>query len=283
MPSLAGIAAVYTFQLFGFEPRSANTTGARSSLGIVVHHGDDVDLRRRHRAQRAHADGPPRHRAGDPGALQRRGARTRPTPVTIHGFGAPVAVVAQAVGLRRHQRDSPQGLLAAVFIYWGWDTASASTRSARTRTARPGSPAVLSTFILVAIYVVVAFAAQAVKGADFLDRPTPTTCSRRPARSCSALGRSARVALKLLIIAVLSSAAASCQTTILPAARTALSMAIHRAFPPKLGEVDPAPPHARVLDVALRHRVVRLVRGLVIAQPVSAAATCSRGRSSASA
>ena len=46
------------------------------------------------------------------------------------------------------------------------------------------------------------------------------------------------VALKLLIIAVLSSAAASCQTTILPAARTALSMAIHRAFPPKFGEVD---------------------------------------------
>jgi amino acid transporter len=42
-----------------------------------------------------------------------------------------------------------------------------------------------------------------------------------------------------LIIAVLTSSAASCQTTILPAARTALSMAIHRAFPPKLGEVDP--------------------------------------------
>ena len=47
------------------------------------------------------------------------------------------------------------------------------------------------------------------------------------------------VCVKLLIIAVLSSAAASCQTTILPAARTALSMAVHRAFPPKFGEVHP--------------------------------------------
>ena len=37
---------------------------------------------------------------------------------------------------------------------------------------------------------------------------------------------------------MLTSSAASCQTTILPAARTALSMAIHRAFPPKLGEID---------------------------------------------
>ena len=46
------------------------------------------------------------------------------------------------------------------------------------------------------------------------------------------------IALKLLIIAVLTSAAASCQTTILPAARTALSMAVHRAFPPKFAEID---------------------------------------------
>ena len=56
-----------------------------------------------------------------------------------------------------------------------------------------------------------------------------------------------RFALKLLIIAVLTSSAASCQTTILPAARTSLSMAMHRAFPPKLGEVDP-----RHLTPALR-------------------------------
>ena len=43
---------------------------------------------------------------------------------------------------------------------------------------------------------------------------------------------------KIVIIAVLSSAAASCQTTILPTARTALSMARAKAIPAKLGEVD---------------------------------------------
>ncbi len=43
---------------------------------------------------------------------------------------------------------------------------------------------------------------------------------------------------KIVIIAVLSSAAASCQTTILPTARTALSMARAKAIPTKLGEVD---------------------------------------------
>ena len=37
---------------------------------------------------------------------------------------------------------------------------------------------------------------------------------------------------------VLTSAAASCQTTILPTARTALSMARAKAMPAKLGEID---------------------------------------------
>lgn len=44
---------------------------------------------------------------------------------------------------------------------------------------------------------------------------------------------------KILILAVLSSAAASTQTTILPAARTALSMAAHRAIPKKFASIHP--------------------------------------------
>jgi amino acid transporter len=44
---------------------------------------------------------------------------------------------------------------------------------------------------------------------------------------------------KLLVIAVLTSAAASCQTTILPATRTMLSMGSHGAAPAKLAQIDP--------------------------------------------
>jgi len=44
---------------------------------------------------------------------------------------------------------------------------------------------------------------------------------------------------KLLIIAVLTSASASTQTTILPTARTTLSMARQRAFPPAFGRIHP--------------------------------------------
>ena len=45
--------------------------------------------------------------------------------------------------------------------------------------------------------------------------------------------------VKLLVIAVLTSAAASCQTTILPATRTMLSMGSHGAAPAKLARIDP--------------------------------------------
>ena len=130
------------------------------------------------------------------------------------------------------------GLLVAVFLYWGWDTATSVNEETTDSNTTPGLAGVLSTFILVGIFVLVAFAAQAVHGANYLSNHSDDVLSStgRLVFGSSGFGD---VALKLLIIAVLSSSAASCQTTILPAARTSLSMAMHRAFPPKLGEVDP--------------------------------------------
>ena len=130
------------------------------------------------------------------------------------------------------------GLLVAVFLYWGWDTATSVNEECTDSNTTPGLAGVISTFVLVAIFVLVAFAAQAVHGANYLSNHSDDVLSStgRLVFGSSGFGD---VALKLLIIAVLSSSAASCQTTILPAARTSLSMAMHRAFPAKLGEVDP--------------------------------------------
>ena len=44
---------------------------------------------------------------------------------------------------------------------------------------------------------------------------------------------------KLVIIAVLTSALSSTQTTILPTSRTTLSMARQKAFPPAFGKIHP--------------------------------------------
>jgi amino acid transporter len=129
------------------------------------------------------------------------------------------------------------GLLLAVFIYWGWDTAVSVNEECEDANRTPGLAAVLSTVILVLIYVIVAYAAQTVKGADFLSNNSDDVLNAtgRVVFGTTGFGW---VALKLLIIAVLTSSAASCQTTILPAARTTLSMAVHKALPSKLGEVD---------------------------------------------
>ena len=50
---------------------------------------------------------------------------------------------------------------------------------------------------------------------------------------------SARVLSHLLLLMVLSSAAASTQTTILPTARTTLSMAVYKAIPKSFAKIHP--------------------------------------------
>ena len=125
------------------------------------------------------------------------------------------------------------GLVVAIFLYWGWDTAVTVNEETKDARRTPGRAAVISTIVLVLVYLIVAIAAQAVKGPGFLT-----------ANSDDVLSATGNLVLsspfdKFLIIAVLSSAAASTQTTILPAARSELSMAAHRAAPAWFGHIDP--------------------------------------------
>jgi amino acid transporter len=85
----------------------------------------------------------------------------------------------------------------------------------------------------VLIYVVVAASAQAFAGTIFLKHHADDVLS---SLGTEALGSPWD---KLLILAVLSSASASTQTTILPTARTTLSMARFGAIPKAFGHVSP--------------------------------------------
>jgi amino acid transporter len=125
------------------------------------------------------------------------------------------------------------GMLLAVFIYWGWDTTATVNEETEDPGEAPGKATVISTLILLAIYVVVAFAAQAYDGVKGLVAEPEDVLSHLGAEVFgSPLD-------KILIIAVLTSAAASTQTTILPTARTTLSMARAHALPGSLGKVHP--------------------------------------------
>jgi amino acid transporter len=129
--------------------------------------------------------------------------------------------------------DFTQAMLVAVFIYWGWDTGAAVNEETQDPHGAPARAAVVSTVLLVGLYLIVAVAAVAFaepglekfSGDDFL-APLANTV----------LGP---VVGWLLILAVLSSASACTQTTILPAARTAISMARAGALPKRFATVHP--------------------------------------------
>jgi amino acid transporter len=127
------------------------------------------------------------------------------------------------------------GMLLGAFIYWGWDSGVCVNEESTDSANGPGKAAVMSTILLVLIYVVVATAAQAFHGPGFLSNP------ENQEDILGALGGSVLGSPldKLLIITVLTSASASTQTTILPTARTTLSMARFGAIPKAFGRIHP--------------------------------------------
>jgi amino acid transporter len=123
------------------------------------------------------------------------------------------------------------GILLGVFIYWGWDSGVAVNEESEDPNEGPGRAAVMSTILLVLIYVIVSAAGQAYHGAGFLSNNSEDVLN---ALGKPVLGSGLD---KLLIIAVLTSASASTQTTILPTARTTLSMAYWKSIPKVFGRV----------------------------------------------
>jgi amino acid transporter len=123
--------------------------------------------------------------------------------------------------------------LLAVFIYWGWDCALSVNEETKDSARTPGRAAVMATVMLVAIFAVISVASLAYAGPAFL-----------AAHSTDVLGAMASSVLgstpgKLLVLCVLTSTAASAQTTIMPTARAALAMSAHRALPGWFARMHP--------------------------------------------
>ncbi len=129
--------------------------------------------------------------------------------------------------------DLVVALLLAVFIYWGWDSGVAVNEESEDPANGPGKAAVVSTVLLVLIYVVTTVAAQSFHGVAFLTNEA----NQEDVLSALGSGVLGSGLDKLLIIAVLTSASASTQTTILPTARTTLSMAHWKAVTSLLSRV----------------------------------------------
>lgn len=125
------------------------------------------------------------------------------------------------------------GVLLGIFIYWGWDSGVAVNEETESSAEAPGRAAVMATIILVLIYLVVSAASQAFGGTTLLVNNSNDVLSVLGTKVFGSPWD------KLLIIAVLTSASASTQTTILPTARTTLSMARWGAIPKVFGHIHP--------------------------------------------
>ena len=136
------------------------------------------------------------------------------------------------------------GLLLMLFIYWGWDTSVSINEETADRTRSPGLAAITSTVLLLLMYFVVTVGVLSFAGTGStgigLGNPNNSGDVFSPLGTAvfgnSALGN---VLSHLLLLMVLSSAAASTQTTILPTARTMLSMSVYKALPDAFAKMHP--------------------------------------------
>src|SRR3954470_7101323 len=231
MANLAQIAGKYTFLLFDWDS-AANSTAAVTAVGVawivvmtaICYIGIELS------------------------------ARTQVVLLSFEivtlGIFAVVALVKVASGdaagtavdpsfswINPFEIDSfsalTSGILIAIFIYWGWDSTVTVNEETEDSSRTPGRAAITATVLLLLIYVVVAVAAQAYGGVEPLVKNQDDVLSFLGGEVFgSPLD-------KILIIAVLTSAAASTQTTILPTTRTSYSMARAGAMPKLLAEIHP--------------------------------------------
>ncbi|WP_395691841.1 APC family permease [Nocardioides sp.] len=134
--------------------------------------------------------------------------------------------------------------LIAVFIYWGWDTAVATNEEADDPATTPGRAAVLSTVLLLLTYALVsvatiAYAGVGTTGIGLGNEANADDVFAAMGSAVFGSGAFGWVMIHLLSISILTSASASTQTTILPTARTALSMAAFKAIPERFDRIHP--------------------------------------------
>lgn len=127
------------------------------------------------------------------------------------------------------------GLLLGVFAYWGWESAVNLTEETQDSATAPGRAALVSTVLLLLTYLGTALAVVAFVGPQFLADNADEEEFVFALIAEDVMGSWGWV----VYLAVATSAVASTQTTIIPASRTALSMARREALPARFAHIHP--------------------------------------------
>jgi amino acid transporter len=240
MANLSQIAGSYSFSLFGFDSLASSTFWSTVAgivwiavMTYICYRGIEVSAR-----------------------LQYALLGVEVVTLVAFAFFALVKVYSNdaPAGLKPSlDWLSPSGLsltatvssvLIAVFIYWGWDTAVATNEESDDPGRTPGRAAVISTVLLLVTYALVsvatiAFAGVGTKGIGLGNDANADDVFAAMGHQVFGGGAIGWIMVHLLAICVLTSASASTQTTILPTARTSLSMAAFKAIPGRFARIHP--------------------------------------------
>jgi amino acid transporter len=135
-----------------------------------------------------------------------------------------------------------RGFVLMLFIYWGWDSAVSVNEETADPGKTPGRAAVISTLLLLSTYVLLTLSTQSFagigdKGLGLNNIDNSSDIFNPLGHAVFGHGAYGQTMSHLLLFLVLTSAAASTQTTILPTARTSLSMATYKALPAAFSNV----------------------------------------------
>ena len=161
MASLADIAAIYTFKLFGFtelgESKAAIIVAAVVWIALmtwICYRGIELSARIQQVLLSAE--------------VFILGLFAVVAFVKVYGSHPPAGSIKPSLSwinpFAMNFSDLVVALLLAVFIYWGWDSGVAVNEESEDPAEGPGKAAVISTILLVLIYVVVSAAAQSFHG-----------------------------------------------------------------------------------------------------------------------
>lgn len=157
------------------------------------------------------------------------GTAVNPTPVQLDWFN-PLAVSSFAA--------FSAGVSLSLFVYWGWDVTLTVNEETAESGRTPGRAAVLTVVAIVSIYLFVAVASMAFAGLGTEGVGLGNSQIQENvffALSSPVLGPFAM----LMSMAILSSSAASLQSTFVSPARTLLAMGHYGAIPPAFAKISP--------------------------------------------
>ncbi|MHB1064128.1 MAG: APC family permease [Georgenia sp.] len=156
------------------------------------------------------------------------------------------------------------GISLSVFIYWGWDVVLTINEETKGAATTPGKAATTTIFVIVALYLAIALAVLSFSGVGTGALGLGNEDINENVFAALA-GPVMGPAAMIMSLAVLSSSAASLQSTFVSPARTMLAMGHYGALSPKFARINPrfqSPGYATVAAAVIASTFYAVMRVL---------------------